>query len=98
MVSSPSLDSIEPLLTAAQTLLGVAVLVDLRLSWPEAVLLLGLFTAQFVLPAPAVGYVAAAVYTVAALAILIGHRHDIPALPRPLRVRRAPGGCGTRGP
>ncbi|MBC8993707.1 MULTISPECIES: sodium:proton exchanger [Micromonospora] len=70
----------ELVLTTAQTLLGVAVLADLRLTRGEALLLFGLFAVQFVLPAPNIRYVIAAVYTVLAVALLIRQRRHVPAL------------------
>jgi cation:H+ antiporter len=72
----------EFILTIAQTLLGVAVLIDLRLTGWEALLLLALFAAQFALPAPSIRYIIAAVYTALAVALLIRHRREIPALLR----------------
>jgi cation:H+ antiporter len=70
----------EMVLTTAQTVLGVAVLVDLRITVREALLLLGLFAAQFVLPAPNIRYVIAVVYVVVAVALFIRHRRHIPPL------------------
>ncbi|MEU4817766.1 sodium:proton exchanger [Micromonospora chalcea] len=67
-------------LTTAQTLLGVAVLADLRLTRAEALLLFGLFAVQFVLPSPNIRYMIAAVYTVLAVALLIRQRRHVPAL------------------
>ncbi|MGC5020709.1 sodium:proton exchanger [Micromonospora sp. DT47] len=70
----------ELVLTTAQTLLGVAVLADLRLTRGEAALLFGLFAAQFVLPSPHVRYVIAAAYTLLAIVLLIRQRRHVPDL------------------
>ncbi|WP_406037592.1 sodium:proton exchanger [Micromonospora sp. NBC_00898] len=70
----------ELVLTTAQTLLGVAVLTDLRLIRGEAALLFGLFAVQFVLPAPNIRYVIAVAYTVLAIVLLIRQRRHVPEL------------------
>lgn len=70
----------ELVLTTAQTLLGVAVLTDLRLTRGEAALLFGLFAVQFVLPAPNIRYVIAVAYTVLAIVLLIRQRRHVPEL------------------
>ncbi len=70
----------EVLLTAAQSLFGVAVLGDLHLSRLQAVLLAALFLAQFAVPGThgrlifAFAYLAAAAFTALALA---GHRRGL---------------------
>jgi cation:H+ antiporter len=71
-------------LTTAQTLLGVAVLADLRLSGREAALLFGLFAVQFGVPVPAIRYLLAAIYALLAVAMLIGNRRALPGLARAL--------------
>jgi cation:H+ antiporter len=70
----------ELVLTAAQTLFGIAVLADLRITRGEAVVLFGLFAAQFVVPAAEVRYLIALAYTVLALVLLVRHRRHLPAL------------------
>ncbi|MBM0228244.1 MULTISPECIES: sodium:proton exchanger [Micromonospora] len=70
----------ELVLTTAQTLLGVAVLTDLRLTRSEATLLFGLFAVQFVLPAPNIRYVIAVAYTVLAIVLFIRQRRHLPEL------------------
>ncbi|MBC9002306.1 sodium:proton exchanger [Micromonospora aurantiaca (nom. illeg.)] len=70
----------ELVLTTAQTLLGVAILTDLRLTRGEAALLFGLFAVQFVLPAPNIRYVIAVAYTVLAIVLLIRQRRHVPEL------------------
>jgi len=75
----------EFILTAAQTLLGFAVLVDLRLSTFEAAALLVLFAAQFPFPQPAVRLGFAAAYVALAIGLLIWRRRDLPPIARALR-------------
>ena len=70
----------ELILTIAQTLLGVAVLVDLRISGWEAFVLFALFAVQFALPSATIRYAVAAVYTVLAVILLIRRRRELPAL------------------
>ncbi|MEO3930006.1 sodium:proton exchanger [Micromonosporaceae bacterium B7E4] len=67
-------------LTTAQTLLGVAVLADLRISRVEAALLFLLFAVQFAVPTQAVRYGVAFVYAVLAGLLLARHRRELPAL------------------
>ncbi|MFG1697242.1 sodium:proton exchanger [Nonomuraea sp. NPDC049309] len=79
----------EFLLTAAQTLLGVAALLALRFPRWAAWSLLGLFAVQFVLPGQSARYVLCGVYLALALAALIhNRRHIVPTLAAPFR---APG-------
>lgn len=61
----------ETTLTAAQTMLGFAVILRLRFHLRWALLLLGLFIVQFALPWEAARYVIAAVYGALALALLV---------------------------
>ncbi|MFD1320985.1 sodium:proton exchanger [Micromonospora sonneratiae] len=75
----------ELLLTAAQTVLGVAVLADLRISRIEAALLFGLFAVQFAVPTPTVRYLIAVTYVVVAVALLIRYRRHLPDLVRTVR-------------
>ncbi|MBB4957847.1 sodium:proton exchanger [Micromonospora polyrhachis] len=70
----------ELVLTVAQTALGVAVLVDLRITRLEAALLFVLFAVQFAFPTPAIRYLIAAVYVVLAVGLLIRRRHHLPEL------------------
>ncbi|GAA1034353.1 sodium/hydrogen exchanger [Amycolatopsis albidoflavus] len=76
----------EFLLTAVQTLLGVAALLALRFPRWAAWTLLGLFAAQFALPGQAARYVLCGVYAALALAALIrNRRHVLPTLAAPFR-------------
>jgi len=70
----------EFILTAAQTILGFAVLVDLRLAIWESVALLVLFAAQFPFPDPAVRLGFSAAYAVLALGVLLRRRRELPAI------------------
>jgi cation:H+ antiporter len=72
----------EFILTATQTLLGFAMLVDLRLSVLEAVALLALFAAQFPFPQPAVRLGFSAAYALLAVALLVWRRRDLPFIAR----------------
>jgi cation:H+ antiporter len=79
----------EFLLTATQTLLGVAALLALRFPRWAAWTLFGLFAAQFALPGQTARYVLCAIYAAIALAALIrNRRHILPTLAAPFR--RAP--------
>lgn len=76
----------EMLLTAAQTLLGVAALLALRFPRWAAWTLLGLFAIQFAVPGQHGRYLLSAVYLVLAVGALIHHRHQIlPVLAAPFR-------------
>lgn len=75
----------EILLTAAQTLLGVAMLARLRLTLFDAVLLLALFAAQFAVPA--IRLEVALAYVISAAAYVVIGRSPLP-LVRALRGRR----------
>ncbi len=55
-------------------------LANLRLTGAKALLLLGLFAAQFVLPDEQARYIISVVYVVIALVFLIAQRHHLPAL------------------
>lgn len=90
-VSGLALDSRqteEILLTAAQTVFGVAVLLDLRITRAEALLLLALFLAQFAVPTPSIRYLVAAAYAVLAAALVVRDRRHLPALVAAGRPRR----------
>jgi cation:H+ antiporter len=67
----------EFLLTAAQAVLGVAMLVDLALDRWEAAALFGLFALQFPFPNTNVRLAFAAFYLAAAAMILIRHRRQL---------------------
>ncbi|WP_410665002.1 sodium:proton exchanger [Amycolatopsis sp. lyj-84] len=76
----------EFLLTATQTLLGVAALLALRFPRWAAWTLLGLFAVQFALPGQTARYLLCGVYAVIALAALIrNRRHLLPTLAAPFR-------------
>jgi cation:H+ antiporter len=67
----------EFILTAAQTLLGFAVLLNLRFSWKEVILLAALFFLQFPFPQTAARLGFAAAYVAVALAIVVRDRKDL---------------------
>jgi len=75
----------EFILTAAQTVLGFAVLVDLRLALWESIALLVLFAAQFPFPSPSVRLAFSAAYALVAVVLLIRRRRDLPPIARALR-------------
>ncbi|APU14715.1 MULTISPECIES: sodium:proton exchanger [Actinoalloteichus] len=76
----------EFLLTATQTLLGIAVLLALRFPRWAAWTLLGLFAVQFVFPGQEARYVLSGVYAALALGAFIFHRkHLLPTLAAPFR-------------
>jgi cation:H+ antiporter len=76
----------EFLLTASQTLLGVAALLALRFPRWLAYTLLGLFAVQFAFPGQTARYVLCAVYLVLAIGALVRNRHHIlPTLVAPFR-------------
>ncbi|MER8073152.1 hypothetical protein ABTZ59_33320 [Streptomyces sp. NPDC094034] len=76
----------EFLLTATQTLLGVAALLALRFPRWAAWTLLGLFAVQFALPGQEARYVLCGVYAAIALAAFIrNRRHILPTLTAPFR-------------
>ncbi|MGH3622245.1 MAG: sodium:proton exchanger [Sciscionella sp.] len=80
----------EFLLTATQTLLGVAALLALRFPRWAAWTLLTLFALQFAFPGQQARYVLAAVYAVLAVfALLRNRRHILPTLAASLRSRAA---------
>jgi len=76
----------EFLLTATQTLLGVAALLTLRFPRWLAFTLLGLFAVQYALPGQEGRYVLCAIYAVIAVAALAGNRrHILATLTAPFR-------------
>lgn len=88
----------EVLLTAAQTLLGVAILVSLRFPRWAALVLLGLFAVQFAIPSTTGRMVLSAVYLlIAAVALVINRRHLPSTLAAPF-TRRDGSGAATDGP
>jgi cation:H+ antiporter len=79
----------EVLLTATQTLMGVAILLVLRFPHWAAYALFGLFAVQFLVPGTYGRLAISAVYAVIALALLVVHRHQIiPTLTAPFRPMR----------
>lgn len=76
----------EVLLTAAQTVLGVAILLSLRFPRWAAYALLGLFLVQFAIPGTTGRLILSGVYLAIAAAALVRHRHYIlPTLAAPFR-------------
>jgi cation:H+ antiporter len=76
----------EFLLTATQTLLGVAALLALRFPRWAAWTLLALFALQFALPGQTARYVLCGIYAAIALAALIrNRRHILPTFTAPFR-------------
>lgn len=67
----------EFLLTAAQSLLGVAVIINLKFSIYEALALLGLFLAQFAYQSVEMRYLLSILYIIVALPSLYLHRREI---------------------
>src|ERR1700737_4030677 len=74
----------EFILTSAQTVLGFAVLIDLRLAIWESVALLVLFAAQFPFPQTGVRLGFSVAYAAIAIALIIRGRRELP------RIARAP--------
>lgn len=93
----------EFVLTATQTLLGVAIIIALRFHWWSALGVAALFGLQFVITDTAGRYVLSAIQAVIALGFLIAHRRDIlPTLAAPFRrsahpVVEAPTPVGAEG-
>ena len=76
----------EFLLTAAQTLLGIAVLLTLRFPRWLAFALLGLFALQYAFPGQAARYLLGAIYGAIAVAALVrNRRYILPTLAAPFR-------------
>jgi cation:H+ antiporter len=81
----------EFVLTATQTLLGVAIIVSLRFHWWSALGLAALFAVQFFVTDTSGRYVLSAVQAALALAVLVVHRRGIvPALAAPFRRTHRP--------
>jgi len=74
----------EFVLTAAQTMLGFAILADMRFRARESVALFLLFALQFPFPQPGVRWILAATYLVVALTLLVLRRRHVPATMRSL--------------
>jgi len=74
----------EFILTSAQTVLGLAVLMDLRLAIWESVALLVLFAAQFPFPQTEVRLGFSVAYTALAVAIIFRRRRELPRIGRAL--------------
>jgi cation:H+ antiporter len=72
----------EFVLTAAQTLMGLAVLIDLRFALWEALALFALFALQFPFPQTSVRLAFAAGYVVIAIVLLVRRRTEIPKIAR----------------
>ena len=87
----------EVLLTATQTLLGVAVLLALRFPRWAAYTLFGLFAVQFFIPGIHGRLALSAVYAVLAVALMVHHRRElVPTLTTPFR--RTPAAVPVREP
>jgi cation:H+ antiporter len=71
-------------LTATQTLLGLAILIDMRFSVTEALMLLVLFLVQFVFPGRDARLVMSGLYFLLAVVLLVRNRRFIPPLWRAL--------------
>ncbi|HEX5288416.1 MAG TPA: hypothetical protein VFX25_06080, partial [Streptosporangiaceae bacterium] len=81
----------EFLLTAGQTLLGVAALLTLRFPRWLAFTLLGLFAVQYALPGQGARYLLCAIYGAIALVALIrNRRYILPTLAAPFRTSPGP--------
>jgi cation:H+ antiporter len=81
----------EFLLTATQTLLGIAVLLSLRFPRWAAWTLLGLFAVQFAVPGQTGRYVLSGIYLVlAAVALVRNREHILPTLTAPFRRTEKP--------
>lgn len=76
----------EFILTATQTVLGVAIILALRFHWAAAAGLAALFAVQFVVTDTTGRYVLSAIQAILAVGFLIAHRRDIlPTLAAPFR-------------
>lgn len=95
----------EMLLTATQTLMGVAILLSLYFHRWAAWSLLGLFAVQFVVTSTEGRFVLSGIYLVIAAVVMVRHRHALlPTLTAPFRRETADGpedgtglSCGTTG-
>lgn len=76
----------EFVLTASQTVMGVAIIVALRFHRWAAIALVALFAVQFVITDPGGRYVLSIIHLVVAVVALVIHRHDIiPTITAPFR-------------
>ena len=90
-------ERIELLLSIGVALYAVAALVTLRLSRGDATIMLGLFAAQFLLPAVVTRLGLAIAFLALAIDVLVHERRSLPALVRALfATDRSPGGGPTR--
>lgn len=80
----------ELVLTASQSLLGVAFLTNGRLEWWQAVLLLGLFLIQLPFPQAHARYGISVLYLVLALALFTHYRRFLPGILRSAFLKRPP--------
>lgn len=67
----------EILLTAAQSLFGLAILIDLKINWKEAFLLFFLFIVQLIFPGIEVRYLISVIYIVLSIPILLRRKDEI---------------------
>lgn len=89
----------EFVLTATQTLLGVAIIIALRFHWWSALGLAALFGLQFFITDTSGRYVLSIVQTVLAIGFLIVHRRDVlPTLAAPFRRSARPVHAELAGP
>ncbi|TPW77887.1 sodium:proton exchanger [Schumannella soli] len=85
----------EFVLTASQTVMGVAIILALCFHWWSAAALAGLFAVQFFVPDENGRYVLSVIHLVIAVGALIVHRRDIvPTLAAPFRRARPVGHDG----
>ncbi|GAA4068041.1 hypothetical protein GCM10023065_20930 [Microbacterium laevaniformans] len=83
----------EFVLTATQTLLGVAIIIALRFHWWSTLGLAALFAVQFFVTDTTGRYVLSIIQTILAVGFLIAHRRDIlPTLAAPFRRSRPESG------
>jgi cation:H+ antiporter len=88
----------EFLLTATQTLLGLAILLNLRFPRWAAWTLLGLFAIQFAVPGQNGRYVLSAIYLVLAIGAAIHNRHQlVPTFTSPFRKTEKPADAERAG-
>jgi len=80
----------EFILTSAQTVLGFAVLIDLRLAIWESLALLVLFAAQFPFPQTEVRLGFSVAYAAMAIALIFRGRHELPRIARAFSLKRSP--------
>ena len=63
----------EIFLTSAQSFLAVSALSNFRFEWWEALILVGLFSVQMMIPSPQIRYLFAGLYLILAAALLLGN-------------------------